>query len=670
MFVRIIIKNYKKNLGKYMIYSLCNVLTVSMIYLFWSIMTLFTQAGIENNAVEILFSDIQWDLLLSCVVITLVSVFMMFIAFKNYIWLRIQDYSMYMTLGMRNRRFLAMLGLEYLANWIVSFAIGLLLGKGLLLCAVHIINRYTIASFSMQGMGAEAIKRTFYVCIVTAFIVFLGILTWLEDKNIGDIRDTIHANEKRPESKWWGLGALVSIGFVLIAYALYLQGDWPWFYSHFLWVFAGMILVIAVLGMVLVGLKKREAYYHQLVWINGLYSKYINSVIIISVLFCIHFFVLGYAANWIANCLPIGGEEEKYRSDYVWMDREKNENSVMEIVNKYGGSLEKLPMIRVYDFDENIGISEESYEKLTGETIDLKGQEILFSAPNRKSNKRKECESKIEYLHLYPGKYTNSQFLLARGQSVSENYAEENTFVVKYQISENVLGDYSRSVLPNSWPGSIIGESLFVFSDEYFETCWRGFCENESEPTELFLMNFPEETRKQAGVELQQYAEKYGIKTQKEMGTFQRSHFYDTSQVINMVRGNVLFYLVCGVIIGLDLFLCSIFIFGLNLLTRYRDYRRKYQLLYDLGTRAKKCKQNLHREIAGEMWFSLGVALLLALLYSGCCLKGTIAGGRAVWSGYWKWWIGVSVIYFAVNCVAVEIFYRMIYKKIQQEGEV
>lgn len=178
---------------------------------------------------------------------------------------------------------------------------------------------------------------------------------------------------------------------------------------------------------------------------------------------------------------------------------EKEENSVMEIVNKYGGSLEKLPMIRVYDFDENIGISEESYEKLTGETIDLKGQEILFSAPNRKSNKRKECESKIEYLHLYPGKYTNSQFLLARGQSVSENYAEENTFVVKYQISENVLGDYSRSVLPNSWPGSIIGESLFVFSDEYFETCWRGFCENESEPTELFLMNFPEETRKSGG---------------------------------------------------------------------------------------------------------------------------------------------------------------------------
>ena len=151
---------------------------------------------------------------------------------------------------------------------------------------------------------------------------------------------------------------------------------------------------------------------------------------------CLPFFVLGYAANWIANCLPIGGEEEKYRSDYVWMDREKNENSVMEIVNKYSGSLEKLPMIRVYDFDENIGISEESYEKLTGETIDLKGQEILFSAPNRKSNKRKECESKIEYLHLYPGKYTNSQFLLARGQSVSENYAEENTFVVKYQISE------------------------------------------------------------------------------------------------------------------------------------------------------------------------------------------------------------------------------------------
>ena len=670
MFIKIIIKNYRKNLGKYMIYSLCNVLTVSMIYLFWSIMTLFANAGTENNTVEVLFSDIAWDLLLSCVVITLVSVFMMFIAFKNYIWLRIQDYSMYMTLGMRSRRFLAMLGLEYLANWVVSFAIGLLLGKGLLWLSVYVINHYTTTFFSIQDMGTEAFKRTFYVCVVTAGIVFLGILTWLEDKNIGDIRDAIHANEKRPESKWWSLGILASIGCVLVAAALYLQGDWPWFYSHFFWVFAGIILVIAVLGLALVGMKKRDVYYHQLVWLNGLYSKYINSVIIISVLFCIHFFVLGYAANWIASCLPIGGEEDKYRYDYVWMDREENENSVKEIVNKYSGSFEKFPMIRVYDFDENIGISEDSYEKLTGETIDLKGQEILFSAPNRKSGKRKECKNKIEYLHLYPGKYTNNQFLLARGQSVSENYAEENTFVVKYQISENVLGDYSQSVLPNSWPGSIMGESLFVFSNEYFETCWRGFCENESEPTELFLMNFPEETRKQAGVELQKYTDDYGIKTQKEMGMINRSHFYDTSQIISMVRGNVLFYLVCGVIIGLDLFLCSIFIFGLNLLTRYKDYRRKYQLLYDLGTRAKKRKQNLHREIAGEMWFSLGAALLLAFLYSLCCLKGAIAGGREVWSGYWNWWLGVSVIYFAVNCVAVEIFYRVIYKNIQREGEV
>lgn len=149
MFIKIILKNYKKNFDKYIVYSLCNILTVSMIYFFWSTLDIFTNSATYDQRTYLLFYDIQWDLLVSCGIITLVSIFMMFIAFKNYIWLRVQDYSMYLTLGMRRKRFLIMLGIEYLTNWCVSFLAGVMIGKILSEVAVNIISYCTTANIAL-----------------------------------------------------------------------------------------------------------------------------------------------------------------------------------------------------------------------------------------------------------------------------------------------------------------------------------------------------------------------------------------------------------------------------------------------------------------------------------------------------------------------------------------
>lgn len=68
------------------------------------------------------------------------------------------------------------------------------------------------------------------------------------------------------------------------------------------------------------------------------------------------------------------------------------------------------------------------------------------------------------------------------------------------------------------------------------------------------------------------------------------------------------------------------------------------------------------------MWIFLAVALVMALSYSLCCIQGSISGGREVWSGYWNWWNGISFIYCVTNCVAVELFYRIMKTKIEQKG--
>ena len=46
---------------------------------------------------------------------------------------------------------------------------------------------------------------------------------------------------------------------------------------------------------------------------------------------------------------------------------------------------------------------------------------------------------------------------------------EEYMFQVYQTVSENVLGDYTQSVITNSWVYGMTQESLVVFPDELFE---------------------------------------------------------------------------------------------------------------------------------------------------------------------------------------------------------
>ena len=100
-------------------------------------------------------------------------------------------------------------------------------------------------------------------------------------------------------------------------------------------------------------------------------------------------------------------------------------------------------------------------------------------------------------------------------------------------------------------------------------------------------------------------------------------------------------------------------------MTNYNNYQKKYNLLYSLGIESDREKKNLHREISGEMWISLVIALLLSVIYSFCCIKGTINGGREIWEGYWKWYIIITFFYCSMNFIVVELLYKILERKIR-----
>ena len=98
--------------------------------------------------------------------------------------------------------------------------------------------------------------------------------------------------------------------------------------------------------------------------------------------FSLHFIALSYCTANVCELLPINGHEKYYPYQAIWMNRgEKGDISFSETLShSYNGKYENIPMIRVSSYgNELIGISENTYKKLTGKSADLKNEEIIYN---------------------------------------------------------------------------------------------------------------------------------------------------------------------------------------------------------------------------------------------------------------------------------------------------
>lgn len=101
---------------------------------------------------------------------------------------------------------------------------------------------------------------------------------------------------------------------------------------------------------------------------------------ILILLLVIHFFALTYLAVETAGLLPLDKYRENYPYDSVWIAREDDREYAKELAEKYDGTVTEIPMLRVTTAYEaqQIGVSDSTYETLSGKNCDLKGREIWF----------------------------------------------------------------------------------------------------------------------------------------------------------------------------------------------------------------------------------------------------------------------------------------------------
>lgn len=124
MLAKVILKNYRSNIKKYIAFFICNIVTIGMLFMFWGLFDTFT-----GPSLGILMTDIQGDYVIICLAFAIITILMLFYSLKNHMKQRARDYSMMLVLGMRKKQFLLLITAEYLLSWVISLMAGLLLGK-------------------------------------------------------------------------------------------------------------------------------------------------------------------------------------------------------------------------------------------------------------------------------------------------------------------------------------------------------------------------------------------------------------------------------------------------------------------------------------------------------------------------------------------------------------
>ena len=118
---------------------------------------------------------------------------------------------------------------------------------------------------------------------------------------------------------------------------------------------------------------------------------------------------------------------------------------------------------------------------------------------------------------------------------------------------------------------------------------------------------------------------------------------------------------------AVDLFLCSLLIYGVKLLSDYGATSRKYDLLSSLGMKKRQRKKSIRTETSGDIWISLGLSFVIAGIYTICNYHVFSEHGRNLGEGFLIRWLIMAAGYLLLNGIAAEIYTRVLQKLLIRE---
>lgn len=192
MFTKLALRNVRRQIGNYLIYFITVSLTVALLFavnniIFGDEITKFAQG----------MTEMRTGLAVFVVFIALIVAFVLSYATSFMLRLRKREFGTYLTLGMTRKNILTIFTFETAIICVVAMGIGLVLGlfiyQGLMAIFMHLLNmEFAISAYSINGM-------LFTIGLVTGIFIISSIASALYLKKVS-IYDLIHGDKKVEKS--------------------------------------------------------------------------------------------------------------------------------------------------------------------------------------------------------------------------------------------------------------------------------------------------------------------------------------------------------------------------------------------------------------------------------------------------------------------------------------
>lgn len=635
MLKRVILKNFRYNLKNYLLFFLSNTLAVSLTLVF---LGLKNNLGnhIEDKATNYIMKS---DFLVAVVMLSAVSVVLTVYAVRNYVRVRVRDYSMLMLLGIRKKMFQTIIFAEYGLGWLLSVTAGFLCGSLIYYFYQEMLCYLEPDMLERSMIGPREYLLTFAVSLAIVVVVVMITLTIMEGKSLDSFAAGKEIQEKKIRTGKWSI--VFVIGIILAIYGVFTfpDGGSGLLRAQIVWVLSGLFVMYIGISLFLEVLKKRQKFYlSHLFRINQLNHHFTSNFLVIFMLFIIHFFAAGYVVQGLAGSFPIYVDKELYPYDYILSIREGDQHIVEDAAEKYEGTLKLIPMIKVVNMTglDEFGISQSTCEELMGVSFDLNDNEVvLYKEDNEKSEREIEDPTTMTvYEILRMGRF--------RGEDLNI-YTYTDDGYEKFDVVKAVSGNY-LGCLSDGYR-----DSWIIMSDARFEKYWTQFQEKGDEPVYLALLCIPEKNRVQAGEELKNYSDNYGV---EEMSSLQEN-YYDVDQVVDGIERRNLFQISSKLLLILSLLFSSIFIVKIKAMSDEESMRRRYTFLSSMGMHRKERRKNARFEVICTAAIPLIIGIVYGVNYNVQYWKLLLASGDDMSSDYISVLAILLILYFLIQILGI-----------------
>lgn len=629
-------KSFLANFRNYMVLFSCFVLCVSVIFTFisaYQMSSVLQNVKIFNHTIGIGALVFNAAILMGVLTI-LLTVF----AIRHYEMSRASDYAIFHTLGMSWKVTRKLKALEYVGGMTAALLIGMAFGNLFsFLFGICILHYFPEANLPKPDILT-------YICtVLVCSLIFIFCMAVTEEVFVEtNFLNGAEAMERRPKRKrakgFFVVGMILAV-WNFIRYAK--EGSEK--ISILFWFLAGVALIVYYGGSLLLEKMKEheQSYFKHLLSRQRLFYQFWSNSVYIILFLGLWFMILFYYPVQILTSQTTMLTEEEYPYDYLWKMNshdEKDKEFLKNLTEKYGAECDIIPMVMVttpcmdqqakmdipkpYRQGQHIGISETSYEKMTGEKVTLKKNELLVVLQQGKDKPGHPLdfyESNSTYLHFGPA------------HLAVDFYHTAETFTNRYHVKEvrikNLIGIY----------GSGTNENLVVFSDEDFEAASEidnvtdlilYQTENEKKESEEFffgeeaeiaglrnrlvLIRVPEKEKEMVSKSFQEQYEN-GISEKlydSRVGLYYDSEIAHDKMVSERILKNVTNLVLYGVFIFIVLFLSWIKVY-----TDQEEILKEDRFYRVFGLKEKERETIWFRRLKSTFFLPFGIALLLSMAF-------------------------------------------------------